>query len=551
MTVPSGSDTPATPLDLERAAASRIVDAHRRQVDRSRRFAEGLAAEASSLSEEGPRETEAEAGDEDIEAAAETSAARAAAARAVLAYKRVRELERAGEAEAFGRITGEKDAPDGGLAPDADETIHIGRMSVVEDDEVLLVDWRAPAAEPFYRATALQPLGVSHRRHLHWDDGTLVDFSDEVFDTDALDDLGELRGEAALLRTLSRRTDDRMQTVVATIQAEQDTVVRASAKGPLLVQGGPGTGKTVVALHRAAYLLYADRAALAETGVLIVGPSPQFLLWISDVLPSLGESGVISVTPAELYPGVRLAEDPDLDVATLKGDARMAALLGQAVRDRRRRPTEPLIAWYGSRRLRVETDVLQKMFDAATRWSTHNAGAGALRRAIVDTLVDEVFEPGFGGLEDIRASIEASEELALFCERHWPVLTPEQALNDLLGSPALLSRACRHAALTEVEEAMLAAPRLRERALDSRTWHHADVPLLDELLHLLGDVSEAVQGDDDMEHRIADETDVFEAAEATDVDGDSDDDEDEIDLDDDPDADVESFDAWGEDDVRW
>lgn len=544
----------ASELAIERDAAQRILDAHRAQVERARGFAEGLAAEASSLSEEGPRETEAEAGDEDIESAAETSAARAAAARAVLAYKRVRELERAGEAEAFGRITGEKAAPPGGLAPDADETIHIGRMSVVEGDEVLLVDWRAPAAEPFYRATALEPLGVSHRRHLHWDEGELTDFSDEVFDPDALDDLGELRGEAALLRTLRRRTDDRMQTVVATIQAEQDTVVRASAKGPLLVQGGPGTGKTVVALHRAAYLLYADRAALAETGVLIVGPSPQFLLWISDVLPSLGESGVISVTPTELYPGVRLAEDPDPEVAALKGDARMASLLARAVLDRRRKPSEPLVAWYGSRRLRIETDVLVRLFEAAERWTTHNAGAGALRQAIIDTFVDDAFEPGFGGLEDIRASVEESPEIAEFLERHWPILTPEQALNDLFGSPALLRRAAADAQLTDTERDQLAAPRIRERHLDTRVWHHADVPLLDELLHLLGDVAEANQGDGDMEHRIADEIDVFEADEAR---GDEEEESpDDIDLSDDeadPDGDVEHYDGWreGDEEATW
>ena len=215
-------------LERERVAVKRIQAAHQAHIDSARRYATGLADEASFLSEEGPRETEAELGDEDSEAAAEAATARAAAGRTLLAWKRVRELEAAGDALAFGRITTEEFGTD-----------YIGRMSVIDGDDVFLIDWRAPAAEAFYRATPLEPLGVSHRRNLHFTDAELTNYSDEVFDTDNIDQHQSLRGEAALLATLAARSDGRMQTVVATIQAEQDSVIRASAKGPCLLYTSP------------------------------------------------------------------------------------------------------------------------------------------------------------------------------------------------------------------------------------------------------------------------------------------------------------------------
>lgn len=548
-------------LAAEAEAVERIEAAHRAHVRAARRYATGLAEEASYLSEEGPRETEAESGDEDGESAAEAATARAASARAVLAWKRVRELEGAGRALAFGRITGE------------DGTTYIGRMSVIDGgidggidgdidgDEVHLVDWRAAAAMPFYRATPLEPLGVTHRRHLHYTDGRLTNYSDEVFDEETLRSAGHLRGEAALLAALTSRTDGRMKAVVATIQAEQDAVIRASERGPLLVQGGPGTGKTVVALHRAAYLLYADRAALAETGVLIVGPSPEFLTYISDVLPSLGESGVVSMTIDQLHPGVRPVPDASLRAAELKGSAAMIKFLEAAVADRQRTPTEPLIAWYGSRRITVAVDDLAGFFTRAQRHRTHNAGAGSFRTQILDLLVADVHEPGFGEATEVRESLRSSREVRRFIERHWPVLTPEQALNDLLGSPALLRSAARAAGLSDDERELLAETRTPESELSSRRWQRSDVPLLDELHHLLGDVGEADALDAEMEHVIADEWDVFALAEAGDLEGD---DVSDADSDVDPDVvvaldqdsefgEVDRYDAWreGDEEATW
>ena len=525
---------PSDELELERAAVHRISASHRAHVDASRRYATGLADEAVFLSEEGPRETEAEAGDEDGEAAAEAASARAASARAVLAFKRVRELERAGEALAFGRIT------------DSEETNYIGRMSVIEGDDVLMIDWRAAAAAPFYRATPLDPLDVRHRRHLHYTDGELTDYSDEVFDPDVVAEGLQLRGEAALLTALAERSDGRMRSVVATIQAEQDAIIRASAKGPLLVQGGPGTGKTVVALHRAAYLLYADRAALAETGVLIVGPSPEFLTYISNVLPSLGESGVISVTADQLHPGVAKRPDTSDEVATLKGDIRMAAFLAEAVRLRQRQPKKALDAWYGSRRLRVDLEDLRRFYAEAQRRTTHNAGAGLFRRRILEVLTAELYAPGFEDRGDIVEELSSSREIRLFMERHWPVLSPEQALNDLLGSTALLAAAGRIAGVADDELELMAAERSDEAELWRRKWEYADIPLLDELLWLLGDEAEALDVEAEMEHIIADEDDVFTLAEAA---GDEDDEDDDEDEDSELARDeVESFDAWREGD---
>ncbi len=529
-------------LERERAAVERIQQAHQDHIDAARRYATGLADEASFLSEEGPRETEAEVGDEDSEAAVEAATARAAAGRTLLAWKRVRELEAAGDALAFGRLTTDEWGTD-----------YIGKMSVIDGDEVYLIDWRAPAAEPFYRATPLEPLGVSHRRHLHYVGDELTNYSDEVFDPDRIPEDTALRGEAALLKTLTARGDGRMQSVVATIQAEQDAVIRASAKGPLLVQGGPGTGKTVVALHRAAYLLYADRAALAETGVLIVGPSSEFLQYISNVLPSLGESGVVSVTVDRLFPGVLTDPDRSTELAELKGSADMAALLDAAVRRRRRTPTEPLTVWYGSLRVTISIQQLVEYVSFAERQMSHNSGAGVLFQLLIEHVVREVHEPGFDQLDELRASVAQSQDLRRFQERHWPVLSPEQMLNDLWGSKGLLKYAAQKAGLGEEAVDLLYRKREPERELWRRRWERSDVPLLDELLWLLGDPSEAKDVETDMEHEFADEDDVFtidaERSEEADLDEDEEDKLEPVPGE----VEIESYDSWreGEEEDEW
>ena len=230
----------------------------------------------------------------------------------------------------FGRI----DTDDGA-------TFYIGRIGLFDDDhDPLLIDWRAPVAQPFYRATAADPIGVFRRRHIRLAGRTVVAVDDDILDLAALDDHDHesLIGEAALFASLSADRTGRMSEIVATIQAEQDAIIRSGLPGVLVVQGGPGTGKTVVALHRAAYLLYTHRDQLARRGVLVVGPNATFLRYIEQVLPSLGETEVVLSTIGELLPGVvgTAAESPD--ASRIKGSLQMVEVIARAVRAVRRGP---------------------------------------------------------------------------------------------------------------------------------------------------------------------------------------------------------------------
>jgi hypothetical protein len=473
------SPDPDPELSAEKATLDEIRRVHRSHLERARRVAERLAAEAAEMTEEGIRDLVDE--DAEVDAAVRAALVRQTSDRTMHAVRRVQDLEAMGEALAFGHITDEES-----------RRLYIGRLSVIDDDDALLVDWRARAAMPFYRATPFESLGVTSRRHLFYGDGSdgpsdeIVGFSDEVFDLDVLSGDHGLRGEAAILASVSAPTDAQMRSVVATIQAEQDRVVRASSKGALVVQGGPGTGKTVVALHRAAYLLYDQRAELSDTGVLIVGPTKQFLRYIAGVLPSLGESGVISVTAPELYPGVRRGRAEAADVAALKGRIEMAELLSNAVGDRQRMPTAPLTVRYGATRARVAQTDLVAAFAQAKQHRLHNEGADVFRALVIELLCASVYDPSFANRDDAVDTFSSSPEVEEFVLRHWPSLTPEQALNDLLGSPALLRLASRDRLFTREERALLHRPRVSEDALADARWSDADLPLLDELLVLVG-----------------------------------------------------------------
>ncbi len=441
-----------------------------------------LATEAAEATEDGIRDLVDEDGE--VDAAIRASLVRQSADRAMHAIRRVTELEAMGEALAFGYTCSTEG-----------ERVDVGRLTVIDDatGEAALIDWRAPAAVPFYRATPIDRLGVDRRRHFVYAADELEGYADELFDVDALvDDVGQahqrLRGEAAILAALDLPTRDHMRSVVATIQAEQDAVVRAPSNGALVVQGGPGTGKTVVALHRAAYLLYEHRAALSDTGVLIVGPSSEFLAYISGVLPSLGESGVISVTASELFSGILRGRTEAPAVAELKGAEVMADLLANAVEDRQRRPTEALHTYYGSRRVVLGLATLESIFERARRHANHNDGAAAFRQGIVEALAVAVHDPTFASLGDAMESFRRSGRVRHFLMRHWPTLTPEQALNDLLGSPALLHSASQGLGLGRDQRALLYRQRTSEVDLEQARWTDADVPLLDELLALLGPV---------------------------------------------------------------
>src|ERR1700742_2633202 len=219
-------------------------------------------------------------------------------------------------------------------------TLYIGRIGLRDGEyDLKLIDWRAPAARPFYAATPRNPVGLVRRRHIYTRQRGVTGVDDEVFDLDKLSDKDKstLSGEAALIAAVSSARTGRMADVVATIQAEQDRVIRAALPGVLVVQGGPGTGKTVAALHRAAYLLYTHRRALERRGVLVIGPNATFLRYISQVLPSLGETDVVLHTLGDLFPGVHATDTRD-PAAVIKGGERMVRVLQQAVRDRQQVP---------------------------------------------------------------------------------------------------------------------------------------------------------------------------------------------------------------------
>src|SRR3984957_5986145 len=224
---------------------------------------------------------------------------------------------------------------------DADR-LYVGRLGLRSDDhEQLLVDWRARAAEPFYRATPRERYGVTRRRHLHTAGRRVVRLDDDVLDLDAVDE-SRLTGEAALLASLRHGRTGRMGDIVATIQADQDRIIRADPRGILVVEGGPGTGKTVVALHRAAYLLYTHRKRLARRGILVIGPSAAFLRYIDQVLPSLGENDVVLATTGALFPSVDARGTDTPQAARVKGNAKMADVLAKAVTALRLVPSDAI-----------------------------------------------------------------------------------------------------------------------------------------------------------------------------------------------------------------
>ncbi|HUS61485.1 MAG TPA: ATP-binding domain-containing protein [Acidimicrobiales bacterium] len=379
------------------------------------------------------------------------------------------------------------------------EAWYIGRAGVSDvDGEPLVVDWRAPVAEPFYRSTGREPLGLVRRRHFHARGSRLTGIDDELFDEEAAERAGlEIVGEGALIAALGSRRTGRMGEIVATIQAEQDAVVRAPMRGVLVVQGGPGTGKTVVALHRAAYLLYTYRFPLDAQGVLVVGPNPVFLTYIEQVLPSLGEHGVRLATTATMLEGLRPSVDDPLVVAQLKGSAALAQVVANAVRQRQRPLREEMALGWGPHRLRLTVEDSRDLVRRVSRHrARHNEQARLLRRLLTDHFCERLRHADarllrVGGGDDVEGRLE--EDLAAFrralpsldgfraiVARLWPVLTPEMLIGDLYSRPSLLSAACR--GLLDEEAVEL----LASSAGAPGAWSIADVALLDEADALLG-----------------------------------------------------------------
>lgn len=406
---------------------------------------------------------------------------------------------------------------------------HIGRIGIRAGDRdrtPLLVDWRAPVARPFYLATGHTPMGLTRRRHITTRGATVTALHDELLDLTDPTRTGheDHDADAVLLAALGAARTGRMADIVRTIQAEQDRIIRAPRRGVLVVEGGPGTGKTAVALHRAAYLLYAERELLARRAVLVVGPNPAFLGYIGDVLPSLGETGVLLATVGELFPGVRATGTDTPWTAAVKGRAAMADALAAAVRDRQRLPeTVPAIPGrdpeteyaateyaenpipepallidhdeYGTLRLHREMAYAARDRARATGLP-HNLARPYFALAIADALAGQVADrlgaDPFGGpnllgpddLAQIGKDIATSDEVHAAIDELWPSLTPAELVAGFLAEPGPYLPADDAAAV---------------RRTGPADWTPADVPLLDEAAELLGA--------DDSARRAAEEAD--------------------------------------------
>jgi DNA helicase IV len=407
---------------------------------------------------------------------------------------RLDQLDLGDAALCFGRIDTSLDAlgsndgvVDSSTASDRG-TFYIGRVAVSDaDQEPVVVDWRAPVAEPFYRATGPEPLGLVRRRHFATRGRTVLDIDDELFGdaAAALDNPSGagVQGHGALIAALTTARSGRLSDIVATIQGEQDEVIRSALPGVLVVQGGPGTGKTVVALHRAAYLLYTHRFPLEGQGVLVVGPNRLFLGYIEQVLPSLGEAGVQLGVLADLLVDPLLVRGYATGLtARVKGDARMSQVLARAVRDRERGLRAPLEVGLGLQTLRVSVETSQRIAaDARRRYRRHNAA----RRMVENELFAALAASARNDVDadTVRDQLRSHLAVREALEWMWPVLTASQLLNDLFGSPALLAHAAA-GVLTDDEWRSLATER-RSDPTDI-AWTHDDAPLLDEARALLG-----------------------------------------------------------------
>ncbi|MGA4800872.1 HelD family protein [Streptomyces lavendulocolor] len=369
---------------------------------------------------------------------------------------------------------------------------HIGRIGIREDDEErtpLVVDWRADVARPFYLATGYEPMGLRRRRHITTEGRDVTALHDEILDLTDTTRTGHEGHDAdeVLLAALDAARTGRMSDIVQTIQAEQDRIIRAPHHGVLVVEGGPGTGKTAVALHRAAYLLYAHREQLARRAVLIVGPNPAFLGYIGEVLPSLGETGVLLATMGELFPGVRATGTETPEAAEIKGRADMADVLARVLRDRQTVPPTdaPLEIDHDD----YGTLLLDRNMAEDARWDArgtglpHNLARPRFAFRIIDALTDQLAErlgaDPFGGpnlldpsdITQMRKEIAASPRVHAAIGELWPALTPQELVAGFLAAPD------GHLPDGEAEF-------VRRTGGD---WTEADVPLLDEAAELLGE----------------------------------------------------------------
>lgn len=390
----------------------------------------------------------------------------------------------------FGRID---------LAAEGEEPRYIGRLGILDERDdyaTLLLDWRAPMARPFYLATTAAPDGVTRRRHIRTRNRSVTAITDEYLDLDAaeragmVDSGGGVGSESALLAALDAARTGHMTDIVETIQSQQDAIIRSEHKSVLVVQGGPGTGKTAVALHRAAYLLYNFRQQLAKSGVLIVGPNATFLDYIGQVLPSLGETGVLLSTIGDLYPGVKATRADSLRAGEIKGSLRILEVLKQAVRERQEVPAQPIALSFDGYPVTLDKKIATKARGRArSSRRPHNLARPIFANSVIDALTEQLAQTMgadlSGGpsllsradLAEIRDEMKSDPAVQAAIGGLWPLLTPQQVLADLLADPDRLDKAGR--SLDPDERAEL----VRQ---DTGEFSAADAPLLDELAELLG-----------------------------------------------------------------
>ncbi|MDQ0826443.1 DNA helicase IV [Arthrobacter sp. B2I5] len=379
----------------------------------------------------------------------------------------------------------------GRLDLDSGEAQYIGRIGLTTEDlQRLMVDWRAPEAGHFYQATAFDRQGVRRRRHLILQGREVKAIEDDVLDAGMLTDDESLQGEGALLAALNSKRTGRMSDIVSTIQSEQDRIIRSSISGAVVVQGGPGTGKTAVALHRAAYLLYTHRDRLKSAGVLLVGPSSSFMKYIERVLPSLGETGVVMASVGRLMPGINAVPETDADVAAIKGRLDMAAIVANAVSNRMRVPAQNRILEVDGRKLTLTPRQVRRARERARATGKPYNEARVtfvkiLLRELTEQMTELVEAGNLGNNADrsyLAEDVRTARDVRIALNLCWMPMTPEKLISDLFSKPQILEFCTPN--LTPAERALL------QRPADA-PWTESDVPLLDEAAELLGELDPA------------------------------------------------------------
>ncbi len=362
---------------------------------------------------------------------------------------------------------------------DSPEPVYVGRLGLKDSaGRRLLVDWRSPVAEPFFGATHANPMGLASRRRYRWTRGRISDYWEEVFTPDGLAGHAALDDQSAFIASLGASRSDRMLDVLGTIAADQDAIIRAGSSGALVVDGGPGTGKTVVALHRAAYLLYRDpRLGHRRGGVLFVGPHQPYLAYVADVLPSLGEEGVQICTLRDLVPeGAEATPENDPDVARLKSSADLVKAIDAAARFYERPPTEPMTVETPWSDIQLSAGDWAQAFAAAEPGTPHNEARLQVWEELLDILLRSRAKDVPAGI--FRKSLVQSQELRRTFSRAWPLLEAADIVGDLWSVPAYLRLCAPWLSADDVR---------RLQRPDAQAWTVADVPLLDAARQRLGD----------------------------------------------------------------